>query len=124
MPARDDDGWGGCRFNYRHTANALAVYAAVKRLGVDDAHVLLLLAEHSASDARNVFPGRLYAEAAHARDLMGAVQRGRFEAPEPLWVLMACMARSAAGAVEVDYQGADVNAEAFLRLLTGVCLCV
>lgn len=45
--------------NYRHAANALAVYQSVRRLGIPDSRVLLMLADDVACDARNAFPGQV-----------------------------------------------------------------
>lgn len=45
-------------YNYRHVANALSVYRLVKRLGVPDSHILLMLADDMPCNARNPLPGR------------------------------------------------------------------
>ena len=37
-------------FNYRHAANALSVYHAVKRLGIPDERIVLMLAGQPACD--------------------------------------------------------------------------
>jgi hypothetical protein len=44
-------------FNYRHVANALSVYRVVKRLGVPDSQIILMLADDIACNARNALPG-------------------------------------------------------------------
>ena len=48
-------------FNYRHASNALAVYAAVRALGVPDEAIQLWLADDPACNERNVETGRVYA---------------------------------------------------------------
>lgn len=40
-------------FNYRHVANALSVYRTVKRLGIPDSHIILMLADDIPCNARN-----------------------------------------------------------------------
>ena len=44
-------------FNYRHVANALSFYRLVKRSGVPDSHILLMLADDMPCNARNAKPG-------------------------------------------------------------------
>ena len=82
-------------FNYRHVANTLAVYRAVKRLGMPDSHIILMLADDMACNPRNSEPGTVY------------VDDGRF-------------ASDVYGDnVEVDYKGYEVTVENFIRVLTG-----
>ncbi|EIW78701.1 hypothetical protein CONPUDRAFT_108689 [Coniophora puteana RWD-64-598 SS2] len=81
-------------FNYRHMANALGMYRTVKRLGVPDSHIILMLADDAACNPRNPFPGSVFASSSRSLDLYGSH-------------------------VEVDYRGTDVTVENFLRLLTG-----
>lgn len=48
-------------FNYRHTANALAVYRSLRDLvGVPDDRIILMLADDHACAARNRFSGFVY----------------------------------------------------------------
>ena len=47
-------------FNYRHAANALALYRVLRRLGVPDARIVLLLADDMPCNARNARPGGLW----------------------------------------------------------------
>ncbi|KAJ7918494.1 hypothetical protein B0H13DRAFT_287675, partial [Mycena leptocephala] len=49
-------------FNYRHMANALGMYRTVKRLGIPDSNIILMLADDAACNARNKFPGSVYAK--------------------------------------------------------------
>ncbi|KAG2341665.1 hypothetical protein BDR05DRAFT_914139 [Suillus weaverae] len=81
-------------FNYRHMANALGMYRTVKRLGIPDSNIILMLADDVACNARNKFAGSVYAEAGRHLDLYGEN-------------------------IEVDYRGYEVTVENFIRLLTG-----
>ncbi|KAF8492115.1 peptidase C13 family-domain-containing protein [Gautieria morchelliformis] len=81
-------------FNYRHMANALGMYRTVKRLGIPDSNIILMLADDAACNARNMFPGSVYANTGRQLDLYG-------------------------DNIEVDYRGYEVTVENFLRVLTG-----
>ncbi|KAJ7089361.1 peptidase C13 family-domain-containing protein [Mycena belliarum] len=81
-------------FNYRHMANALGMYRTVKRLGIPDSNIILMLADDVACNARNKFPGSVYAEPGRVLDLYGEN-------------------------IEVDYRGYEVTVENFIRVLTG-----
>ncbi|KAJ7448050.1 peptidase C13 family-domain-containing protein [Mycena latifolia] len=81
-------------FNYRHMANALGMYRTVKRLGIPDSNIILMLADDVACNARNKFPGSVYAEPGQRLDLYGEN-------------------------IEVDYRGYEVTVENFIRVLTG-----
>ncbi|KAK9472235.1 peptidase C13 family-domain-containing protein [Dipodascopsis tothii] len=80
-------------FNYRHLANALSMYRTVKRLGIPDSQIILMLADDVACNPRNTFPGTVYNNADRALDLYGSN-------------------------IEVDYRGYEVTVEKFLRVLT------
>lgn len=80
-------------FNYRHLANVLSLYRTVKRLGIPDSQILLLLPDDMACNPRNAFPGTVYNNAARGLDLYG-------------------------DNIEVDYRGYEVTVENFIRLLT------
>lgn len=80
-------------FNYRHGANALSVYRTVKRMGVPDSRVVLMLADDHACDARNARHGRIYGDDRGHVELYG-------------------------NDVEVDYRGSEVTPEALVRVLT------
>lgn len=45
--------------NYRHQADALAMYQLLKRHGYDDAHIILIIADNLANDSRNIYPGEV-----------------------------------------------------------------
>ncbi|BGP07928.1 hypothetical protein JCM10049v2_003773 [Rhodotorula toruloides] len=81
-------------FNYRHMANTLAMYRTVKRLGIPDSQIVLMLADDAACNPRNPFAGTVYSNADRKTDLYG-------------------------DRIEVDYKGEEVNVETFLRLLSG-----
>jgi len=81
-------------FNYRHMANALGMYRTVKRLGIPDSNIILMLADDTACNSRNKFPGSVYANAGRNLDLYG-------------------------DNIEVDYRGYEVTVENFIRVLTG-----
>ncbi|KAM0750442.1 hypothetical protein T439DRAFT_326408 [Meredithblackwellia eburnea MCA 4105] len=81
-------------FNYRHIANTLAMYRTVKRLGIPDSQIILMLADDVACNPRNPFAGTVYSNADRKTDLYGEK-------------------------IEVDYKGDEVNVETFLRVLSG-----
>nr|CDI55640.1 probable GPI8-GPI-anchor transamidase [Melanopsichium pennsylvanicum 4] len=81
-------------FNYRHIANTLGMYRTVKRLGIPDSHIILMLADDAACNPRNKFPGNVWASTSDRLDLYGEN-------------------------VEVDYRGYEVNVENLIRILTG-----
>lgn len=80
-------------FNYRHMANVLSLYRTVKRLGIPDSQIILMLPDDMACNPRNIFPGTVHNNADRAIDLYG-------------------------DNVEVDYRGYEVTVENFIRLLT------
>lgn len=80
-------------FNYRHLANVLSVYRTVKRLGIPDSQIILMLPDDMACNPRNAFPGTVYSNADRLVDLYGEN-------------------------IEVDYRGYEVTVENFIRLLT------
>lgn len=80
-------------FNYRHLANVLSLYRTVKRLGIPDSQIILMLPDDMACNPRNIFPGTVYNNADRGLDLYG-------------------------DNIEVDYRGYEVTVENFIRLLT------
>ncbi|EMG45566.1 hypothetical protein G210_4250 [Candida maltosa Xu316] len=80
-------------FNYRHMANALSLYRTVKRLGIPDSQIILMLSDDIACNPRNAFPGTVFNNMDEAIDLYG-------------------------DSIEVDYRGYEVTVENFMRLLT------
>ena len=81
-------------FNYRHVANTLSFYHTVKKLGIPDSQIILMLADDMGCNARNAFAGTVFNEQSHATNLYDED-------------------------IEVDYRGTDTTVENFLRLLTG-----
>ncbi|KAK3715938.1 hypothetical protein QZH41_016505, partial [Actinostola sp. cb2023] len=47
-------------FNYRHVANVLSVYRSVKRLGIPDSHIILMMADDMPCNPRNPRPGTVF----------------------------------------------------------------
>lgn len=80
-------------FNYRHMANTLSLYRTVKRMGIPDSQIILMLADDVACNPRNAFPGTVFNNMDQAIDLYG-------------------------DDIEVDYRGYEVTVENFIRLLT------
>ncbi|KAG6647312.1 putative GPI-anchor transamidase isoform X1 [Carya illinoinensis] len=81
-------------FNYRHMANTLSLYRTVKRLGIPDERIILMLADDMACNARNKYPAQVFNNENHKLNLYG-------------------------DNVEVDYRGYEVTVENFFRVLTG-----
>ncbi|MCL7021655.1 hypothetical protein MKW94_002373 [Papaver nudicaule] len=81
-------------FNYRHMANTLSLYRTVKRLGIPDERIILMLADDMACNTRNNYPAQVFNNENHRLNLYG-------------------------DNVEVDYRGYEVTVENFLRVLTG-----
>jgi phosphatidylinositol glycan class K len=79
-------------FNYRHTVNTLMFYQMLKRFGLDDEHIILMLPENHQCHPRNLYPGRIE-DSFHSEDLMNDV--------------------------EIDYRGAEVSPESIVQVLTG-----
>ncbi|GLE10482.1 hypothetical protein PINS_up022627 [Pythium insidiosum] len=80
--------------NYRHIANALSMYHSVKRLGIPDSQIILMLADQMPCNARNCFPGQVFNSRTQKINLYG-------------------------NDVEVDYRGAEVTVANFITVLTG-----
>lgn len=81
-------------FNYRHVANALSFYRSVKRLGVPDSRIILMLADDMACNPRNPHAATVFNNKNEAINVYG-------------------------DDVEVDYRGYEVTVENFIRVLTG-----
>lgn len=75
-------------------SNTLALYRSIKRLGIPDSNIILMLADDVACNPRNLYPATVFGNADKQLDLYG-------------------------DSVEVDYAGYDVTVESFLRVLTG-----
>lgn len=81
-------------YNYRHMANTLSFYRTVKRLGIPDSNIILMLADDVACNPRNPYPAEVFNNDDHILDVYGTN-------------------------VEVDYRGHEVTVENFMRVLTG-----
>lgn len=91
-------------FNYRHMANTLSLYRTVKRLGIPDSQIILMLPDDMACNPRNTFSGAVFNDKSRNLDLYDQ-QRTEETAGIP-------------GGIEVDYRGNEVTVENFIRLLT------
>jgi len=80
-------------FNYRHVTNALSIYQLLKRGGMTDDDIVLMLADDIPCNMRNPFRGKIFPRGTGGEDLMENV--------------------------EIDYSGTDVTVDAFLRVLLG-----
>lgn len=47
-------------FNYRHAANVFSLYKAIKKLGIPDSRIILMVADVMACEAQNPFPGQVF----------------------------------------------------------------
>jgi len=81
-------------FNYRHVANVLSIYRTVKKLGIPDSHIILMLADDMACNPRNVYPGHIFNNENKKLNLYGEN-------------------------IEVDYRGYEVTVANLIRVLTG-----
>lgn len=81
-------------FNYRHVANVLSVYRSVKRLGIPDSQIILMVADDMACNPRNPRPATVFNNANQHINVYG-------------------------DDIEVDYRGYEVTVENFIRVLTG-----
>lgn len=87
-------------FNYRHLANTLSLYRTVKRLGIPDSQIILMLPDDMACNPRNSYPGSVFNDKSRELDLYD--DKGE----------------EGMGGIEVDYRGYEVTVENFIRLLT------
>jgi phosphatidylinositol glycan class K len=80
--------------NYRHTANALAIYQSLRHHGgFTDDNIILMLADDVSCNARNVYKDHIYTKGEHGVDLNENVQ--------------------------IDYIGGDATIDNFFRVLLG-----
>ncbi|WPG99962.1 GPI-anchor transamidase [Acrodontium crateriforme] len=91
-------------FNYRHMANTLSLYRTVKRLGIPDSQIILMLPDDMACNPRNSFSGSVFNDKSRQLDLYD--DKG------------GAMVEAGMGGIEVDYRGNEVTVENFIRLLT------
>ncbi|KAK6437857.1 glycosylphosphatidylinositol anchor biosynthesis [Oleoguttula sp. CCFEE 5521] len=98
-------------FNYRHLANVLSLYRTVKRLGIPDSQIILMLPDDMACNPRNSFPGSVFNDKSRELDVYD--DNGETVGQEQLSEGIEGM-----GGIEVDYRGTEVTVESFIRLLT------
>lgn len=79
-------------FNYRHAANALTIYQLLKSNGFPDDHIILMIADEYAVNARNVIKNEIRSDGVNTL----------FDSD-----------------TEIDYRGDDVTVESLLRVVTG-----
>ena len=48
--------------NYRHQADAFAMYQTLKHSGYDDDHIILIVEDNLANDPLNLYPGKIFVE--------------------------------------------------------------
>ena len=58
-------------FNYRHVANVLSLYRSVKRLGIPDSRIIIMLADDMACNPRNPRPATVFNNAYHHINVYG-----------------------------------------------------
>jgi GPI-anchor transamidase subunit K len=81
-------------FNYRHTGNTLSIYHHLKRMGIPDDRIILMLPENHACNTRNPFPGQIFFD---------------LETRENIYC----------EDIEVDYKSDDLTYESILNLIRG-----
>ncbi|KAK3071264.1 glycosylphosphatidylinositol anchor biosynthesis [Teratosphaeriaceae sp. CCFEE 6253] len=100
-------------FNYRHMANTLSLYRTVKRLGIPDSQIILMLPDDMACNPRNTFAGSVFNDKSRDLDLYDQkkdAEGGGSTGDDA--------AQGMPAGIEVDYRGNEVTVESFIRLLT------
>lgn len=94
-----------------------AVYRTIKRLGIPDSRIVLMVADSMACEAQNPRPAQVLYELGGA----GGADIGGPASPNARYVNTSLFARANVYGtqLEVDYRGQEVTAEALLRVLTG-----
>ncbi|GAB7358699.1 hypothetical protein MBLNU230_g3928t1 [Neophaeotheca triangularis] len=98
-------------FNYRHMANVLSMYRTVKRLGIPDSQIILMLPDDMACNPRNSFAGSVFNDKSRDLDLYDSHSSKEELENNP-------GSDAGMGGIEVDYRGNEVTVENFIRLLT------
>ncbi|KAF6773168.1 hypothetical protein AHF37_07995 [Paragonimus kellicotti] len=81
-------------FNYRHLSNTLAIYRHIKRLGIPDSRIIMMLSDDASCSPRNPRPAQIFNNPYKPSNLYGE-------------------------SIEVDYRGYETTVENFIRVLTG-----
>ena len=87
--------------NYRHQADVLSIYQALRRGGYPDDHIILILDKDMAYDPQNPEPG-VVRTSPNGPDLLGGTTAG-----------------SGIGAAEIDYNNADLTVADVADILAG-----
>ena len=124
-------------FNYRHVANTLSFYHTVKRLGIPDSNIVLMLADDIPCNPRNGVGGRptlgpravgAYTTGAVLTSLLseGSPPNQPTNQPPPAAAMPATVYNNAdhrvdlyGDSIEVDYRGYEVTVKNFIRVLAG-----
>lgn len=56
-------------FNYRHVANTLSVYHTVRRMGIPDSQIVLMLADDMPCNDRNSYKAQVFNDQNHALNM-------------------------------------------------------
>ncbi|KAK4469628.1 hypothetical protein MN116_007161 [Schistosoma mekongi] len=81
-------------FNYRHISNVLSIYRSIKRLGIPDSRIILMVADDASCSSRNPRPATIFNNPYSRVNLYGEE-------------------------IEIDYRGYEVTVKNFIRVLTG-----
>lgn len=57
--------------NYRHSANIMSIYRSVKRLGVPDSRIILMIADDHACSPKNPWKATVFNNESHAINVYG-----------------------------------------------------
>ena len=81
-------------FNYRHAANVLGIYRTIKKLGIPDDQIIVMLADDAACDPRNPHRAQIFNDRERPVNVYDDY-------------------------IEVDYRGTEVTEQSFMRMMTG-----
>lgn len=81
-------------FNYRHAINALSIYNLIKKNGIPDENIILMLADEFPVNPRNPLKNRMYDSSSRSASLIDSQ-------------------------TQIDYRGDDVTVENLRRVLLG-----
>jgi len=102
-------------FNYRHVANVLSVYRSVKRLGIPDSQIILMVADDMACNPRNP----RYQATCTCTCTPAHLHTCQLCRPGTVFNNANQNINVYGDDVEVDYRGYEVTVENLVRLLTG-----
>jgi GPI-anchor transamidase subunit K len=105
-------------FNYRHMANALAIYKRVKQNGVPDNRIILMSSLEAQNDPRNPYPGKIFSTNNIEKMNLNITNNNEFRDSHLFSTLSSTKAKADDDDVQIDYGGNDCNTENFLRLLS------